>query len=267
MESELKKITLGQKNILLTIFVVFSVALTALIIVATLNKVEYREYIGQEFEAKNTITVSAQGEIFAKPDLAIVNFSVVSERKSVDEAMKENTRKMNAIIDFMKGNGIEDRDLRTIAFRVEPRYEWHNGDRFHHRDRRVLVGYEVHQSLEVRIRDMEKIGVIIQGGTNLGANQVGSLRFTIDNQEGLKNQAREQAITKAKEKAEILASQLGVKLVRIVNFSEDYRRPFIPPFDFGVREVMAPAAELAPPEIEIGEDKIQSFVQITYEIR
>ncbi len=265
MEENLKKFTKNEKSFLLTIFTIFSIALIALIVILALNKIEYRKYIGQEFEARNTITVSAQGEIFAKPDLAIVSFSVVSEAKTVGKAMQENTQKMNAIIDFMKENEIEDRDLKTIALRVNPRYEWHDDEIHHRRDRRVLVGYEVRQSLEVRIRDMGKIGVIIQGGTDLGANQVGSLRFTIDDKEELKNQAREQAIEKAKEKAKVLAAQLDVRLVRIVNFREDRYRPITPRHGFDM-EVMAPMAEGAP-EIKIGEDKIQTFVHITYEIR
>jgi len=255
MESEIKKIIGDKKNILLSVLTIFFIALIVLTVVVIFNKIEYGKYIGQEF--KNTITISGEGEVFARPDLAIVNFLVISEEKTVNSAMQKNREKMNAIIDFMKANEIEERDLRTIAFRVEPRYEWH-------RNRRVLVGYEVHQTLEVRIRNMDKIGTIIQGGTDIGANQVGSLQFTIDNKDGLKNQAREQAIQTAKERAEMLANQLNVRVVRIVNFSEDYHQPIIPGADV-IREAM-PVAPM-PPQIELGEEKIQVIVHITYQIK
>lgn len=263
METEVKKIIGDKKGILLSVFIIFLITLIALIIVVIFNKIEYRKHIGQEF--RNTITVSGEGEIFAKPDLAMVNFSVISEEKTVNEAIQKNTEKMNAIINFMKVNGIEDRDLRTIAFRIEPRYEWRNGNNevFPRQNRRVLVGYEVHQTLEVRIRNMEKIGVIIQGGTDLGANQVGSLQFTVDDKDELKNQAREQAIKMAKEQAKVLTDQLNVRIVRIVNFSENYHQPFIPRAEV-MREAM-PVPML--PEIEPGEEKIQVIVHITYQIK
>lgn len=111
---------------------------------------------------------------------------------------------------------------------------------------------------------MEKIGAIMQGGANLGANQIGNFQFTIDNKEDLKSQVREQAIEEAKEKAKILADQLDVRLIRIVNFNEGFNRPIMPRFD--TMEPMIVKENLTP-EIEIGEDEIQITVQITYEIR
>ena len=159
MGSKLREILGDRKQVLLVILSIFFVFLTVLVFVFILNKIEYGKYIGQEFEARNTITVSGQGKVFAKPDLAVVNFSVISEAKTVNKAMQENTEKMNRIISFMKENEIEDRDLKTIAFRINPRYEWRDNEIYRRRaDRRVLVGYEVRQSLEVRIRDMEKNG-------------------------------------------------------------------------------------------------------------
>ena len=267
MKHNLNKILTSSKNILFTVMSVFFVFVIIFVFVLTLNKIEQGRYIGQEFEAKNTITVSGKGEIFAKPDLAMVNFSVVSEAKTVDLAMIDNTEKMNSIINFMKENGIEDRDLRTIAFRVNSRYEWHNGEVFPRQGgKRVLVGYEVHQSLEVRIRDMDKIGTVIQGGTDFGANKVGTLRFTIDNREELENKARGEAIKEAKEKAKILSSQLGVRMDKIIDFREVNRHRS---FDRLFREELAIEQmdfELAP-EIEVGENKIQVIIEITYQIR
>lgn len=123
MKEKLKEISKNEKSFLLIIFTIFSVSLIALIVALTLNEIEYRKYIGQEFEARNTITVSGQGEVFAKPDLAIVSFSVLSEAKTIATAMQENTQKMNGVIHFMKENGVEDRDLKTTTFRVNPRYD------------------------------------------------------------------------------------------------------------------------------------------------
>ncbi len=228
------------------------------------NKVEEGKYIGQEIQLRNTITVSGKGEIYAKPDLAQVTFSVITEAKTVEEAINENSRKMNQVIEFIKEKGIADKDIKTATFNLYPRYEYHRTESYPYppEGKRVLVGYEVHQSLEVKIRDFSKIGQIIQGATQNGANQVGDLRFTIDKEEELRKQARAQAIKEAKEKAKELASQLGISLGKITNFSENavYPRPY-----FLERAPKGMGEET--PQIEPGENKIEVTVSITYEIR
>jgi uncharacterized protein YggE len=219
-------------------------------------------------ETENTITVSDTGTIYAKPDLALTTFSATNEAETVAEALTENSKNMNAVIDAVKEKGVDEKDLKTTSFNIYPRYEWRqtevclvppcpSGER-------VLVGYEVTQSLQVKIRDMGKIGDIIQAATDAGANQVGDLQLTIDKEDELKKQAREEAIKKAKTKAEELAKQLGVRLVRISNFTESS----IIPIYYGLEKaapVAAGGGEI--PEIETGENKIEVTVSITYEIK
>jgi uncharacterized protein YggE len=236
--------------------------LTIYVFVSVQNKIKEGRYIGQEIESKNTITVSGSGEVYAKPDLALTTFSVLTEKKTIAKAMEENTEKMNAVIDSIKEQGVEEKDLKTTSFNIYPRYEWREKTQFYPSGRRILVGYEIRQSLEVKIRDMEKIGVIIQKATDAGANQVGDLRFTIDDQDEVKKQARGQAIDKAKEKAEELASQLGVKLVRIVSFNEGG----IVPRYYALEEAIGMGGEDKALQIEVGENKIEVSVSITYEI-
>ena len=250
------------KGICILLMVLLFVS-TLYIFASTLNKIKEGRYIGQEIESKNTITVSGTGEVYAKPDLAFTTFSVVTEKKEVAEAMEENTKKMNAIIDSIKEQGVEEKDLKTTDFNIYPRYEWSEKTQFYPSGQRVLVGYEIRQSLEVKIRDMGKIGVIIQKATDAGANQVGNLQFTIDDEDEVKKQAREKAIKEAKDKAKELASQLGVKLVRIVNFSESG----VIPYYYGIKaEDEMASSDAGAPQIETGENKIEVNVSITYEI-
>jgi len=250
------------KGICILLMVLLFVS-TLYIFASTLNKIKEGRYIGQEIESKNTITVSGTGEVYAKPDLALTTFSVVTEKKEVAEAMEENTRKMNTIIDSIKEQGIEEKDLKTTSFNIYPRYEWNERTQFYPNGQRVLVGYEISQSLEVKIRDMEKIGTIIQKATDAGANQVGNLQFTIDDEDEVKKQAREEAIKEAKDKAKELASQLGVKLIRIVNFSESG----VMPYYYGLKaEAEMASSDTEAPQIETGENKIEVNVNITYEI-
>jgi len=252
--------------ILGAVFVIFLIALTISTIVDVQNKIKQGKYIGQEIETKNTITVSGTGEIYAKPDLALISFSVHNEAKTVSAAMAENTANMNAIIMIMKSKEIEDKDLKTTSFNVYPRYEWKKSqiEIWPQPEReRVLVGYEINQSLQVKIRDLNKIGEIIQGATDAGASQVGNLQFTIDNQDELKKQAREDAIKEAKGKAKELANQLGVRLVKITGFSEGGTVPRY--YDYSLKE-MAVSSESSTPQIETGENKIEISVNIIFEI-
>lgn len=256
-----KKKTLFKN--LIIVLTAFLIALTLFTVVAIGNKIKEGKYIGQEIEARNTIIVSATSEIYTKPDLALVVFSVITEAKSVTKATSENTKNMNTIIDFIKNQGVESKDLKTTNFNISPRYEYEKSEIFPYpQGKRILVGYEVRQSLQVRIRDMKKVGVIIQGATTNGANQVDSLQFTVDNQDEFKKQVREQAIDEAKIKAKELASQLGVSLVRITNFSESG----VTPYYYGLERAVGVSDSEGSLQIETGESKIEATVTITYEI-
>jgi len=230
--------------------------------VGALNKLKENRFIGKEAEVKNTISVSGTGEIWTKPDLVLIDFSVVGEKKTVIEAMAENTKKMNSVIEAIKSQGVEEKDLKTTNFSISPRYEWYEKSEIYPAGKRVLVGYEVNQTLQVKIRDLTKIGNIIQVATKAGANQVGDLQFTIDKQDELKSQARKEAIEKAKAKAKEIAGQLGVKLVKITNFSENAIAPI--PYPYFMEKAMSGGAET--PQIQTGENKIEVQVSITYEI-
>jgi uncharacterized protein len=228
------------------------------------NKIQESRYIGQDVSYRNTISVQATGEVYANPDLALTTASVITEAKDVDEALSENTEKMNAVISFLKEQGIEDKDLKTTGFNIYPRYEYHERTEDRPSGERVLVGYEVNQSLEIKIRDLESIGAIIQGVTENGANNVSGLSFTIENQDELKEQSRGEAIEEAKAKAEKLASQLGVKLAKITNFSESSVYPRYYDFSKAASEEMDAGG--AVPSVEPGENKIEVTVNLTYEI-
>ncbi len=259
-----------KKRLFIALGIVLCLFLAALVVstaVDVQNKIKEGKYIGREFEAQEIITVSGQGEIYAKPDLAIVDFSVVSDAKTVAQAMEDNTKKMNAVIEAAKNQGVQDQDLKTVSFNISPRYEWYYQETCLYppcpSGKRVLVGYEITQTLEVKIRDMAKIGGLIQGATDAGANQGGDLQFTIDKQDELLKQAREQAIEKAKNKAKELASQLGVKLVRITNFSESGASRYFPSY---MEAKGLGGAEAPAPQIETGQNKIAVNVSITYQI-
>ena len=225
------------------------------LIVSTL--VDIKEKVGI---SENVITVSDTGVAYAKPDLGLVTATVLSEAQTVTEAMTKNTEKMNSVILAVKGQGVEEKDLQTTSFNIYPRYEWRDSTTLYPEGQRVLAGYEVRQSLEIKIRDLSTIGSIIQAATGAGANQMSDLQLTIDDQEELKKQAREQAIEKAKAKAEELAEQLGIKLMGISSFSEANLAKSSVPMGLG-------GGEGDTTQIAVGENKIEITVYLTYKIK
>ncbi len=251
----------GKKKIfcaLLSVLTIFVVVLILSTSVDVVNKIKEGKYISQNVRMRNSIVISEIGEVYASPDLAVVTFAVVNEAKSVTDAMNENSATMNNVINAVKEQGIEDKDLKTTSFNIYPRYEYSEGTY----GKRTLVEYEVVQELQAKIRDLGKIGIIIERAADSGANRVDDLYLTIDDQDALKKQAREQAIAQAKVKAEELTLQLGVKLGKIVSFNENF---YVPRYDtqFSMKEGIG-GGEV--PDIQTGENKISVSVVITYEI-
>ncbi len=219
----------------------------------------------QDFGIINTITVSGKGEIMAKPDIATVSFGVVKQGVDVATAQKDSSTKMTAVLEVLKENGVEDKDIKTTSYNIYPKYEYHNFTTYPY-GRQIIVGYEVSQTVFVKIRDLEKSGSILSGVGSAGATNISGLTFTIDNEDEMKNTARDLAIKEAKDQAKILAKELGVKLVGITSFSEngDY------PIYYGMEKssaVLGMGGDRAMPAIPTGENTITSQVHITYEIK
>ncbi len=130
-----------------------------------------------------------------------------------------------------------------------------------------IIGYEVSEYISVKVRDLAKSGDIVKGLGDIGISEINGPNFSIENEDKLKEEARKMAIDEAKEKAKALARDLGVRLVRIVNFSENGNYP-MPMYAEGMMaKDSVVSSSLRSPELPTGENKIISNVIITYEIR
>lgn len=251
-----------------------TVALAALAIWAFIGAMkglrEYR-YIGAGTSASNTISVSGQGEAFAVPDIATFTVGVTEEAETVEEAQTAATEKINNIIDALEEEGIEERDIQTTNYNVYPRYEYQQNTAepgFRPPEgQRVLVGFEVSQSLRVKVRDTESAGQILSRVGSLGATNVSGLSFTIDDEDAIKREAREKAITDAKEKAQQLADDLEVGLVRIVGFNESGGGYPEPMYRATLDSAVGMGGAESAPQLPTGENKVTSNVNLVYEIR
>lgn len=229
---------------------------------------EYR-YVGRDVYPSQTISVNGIGEVYAIPDIGQFTFTVRERADTIDEAQANATRKSNAVIEALESRGVEEKDIKTQDYYVGPRYEYIQVQciTFPCPGEERLVGYEVSQTMAVKVRDLETSGDLITAVTEAGATGVSNLSFTIDDMEAIRADARKEAIVDAREKAERLAEDLGVRLIRIAGFYEDGGYGFYEERAMGYGGDMAVMQSAAAPKLPTGENKITSSVSITYEIK
>lgn len=236
---------------------------------------EYR-YIGGGVPSSNTISVSGSGEVFAAPDIANISFTVRESATKVSAAQDKVSVKVKAALAGIRKAGVADKDIKTQNYSSNPTYEWQEGTPVcttsvsicppYRPGKQVITGYEVSQTVTVKVRNLEAVNGLVDGLATAGVTEMQGPNFAIDQEDALQAEARKQAIDKAKAKAEILARDLGVSLVRIVSFSEGNNYPVY------ARAMVSAAgmdsAKAVPaPELPQGENQITSNVTITYEIR
>lgn len=220
-----------------------------------------------------TINVTGKGEVFAKPDVASFTFNVNAKEADAVGAQNMAAKIMGDITSYLSENGVEEKDIKTTDYSLNPRYEYPETRCFDGycppQGEPKLIGYEVNQSVTVKVRETGDAGKLISGVGENGATNVGSITFTIDDEEKLKDDARDAAIKDAEARAKVLAKNLGVRLVRMTGYWEDEGvMPYYEGMGGGVAMDMAMTKEAAlPAELPLGENTITSRVNITYEVK
>ncbi|MBU0722566.1 SIMPL domain-containing protein [Patescibacteria group bacterium] len=203
-------------NKIVTIFVSIMLVVSAVYLgILSWNAIKTHNYIGINPRENYFISITGEGKVTGVPDVAKIQLGYSVEKKTVADAQKENTAKMNAIIDKLKKDfKIDSQDIKTVNYSISPQYEWAPSGK------QTLRGYLVSQDLTVKVREMNKISQVLDVAGAIGINQVGNLFFEIDKPEKLKEEARAKALEQAKSKAEALSDIVGVKLGKIISFSE-----------------------------------------------
>lgn len=226
--------------------------------------------------ATDTITVQGEGEATMPPDVARISFTVENTAATVSGAQAETTKQANAALDFVKQQGVAEKDTRTLSYDISPQYSYPNPRPCTNEfcpayvdSAPKITGYRVAQTIEVTVRDLSAVGELIEGLGGLEVQNVNGPAFALDDSTAGYDAARADAIAKAQAQAKILARALGVKLGKIVTFSESsggYPPPYPYAYGMGGGEAMDKAA-LAAPELPAGENTYYASVSITYEIR
>jgi len=260
-----------QKKRLFNSVITAVILLSVFLGVKTLNSLKESSYIGRGTYAANVITVSGTGEVLAVPDIGSFSFSVVEDGKTVSEAQGKATKKVNTIIDALKAQGIAEKDIKTDSYNSYPRYDYTSqpmcANGYCPPTKQVLSGYEVSQTVSVKIRKTADAGAVLTKVGDLGASNLSGLNFVVDDMTSVQAEARDKAIADAKEKAKVLAKSLGVSLNKIVNFSEGGVSPIYYAMDSKAMSGSVSVQSAMPPQLPTGENKVTSNVSITYEIK
>lgn len=219
-----------------------------------------------------TINVTGEGEATAVPDVATFSFSVRAEGATAAEAQGKSAEAMNAVLDYLRGEGVEEKDIKTAGYNLMPKYTYEERPcafgSWCPPGEQKQDGFEIYQNVTVKVRDTEKAGTLLSGVGERGATDMSSLGFTIDDESALKAEARRLAIEDARKQAEAIAADLGVSLKEITGFYEESGYNGMPYYGMGGDMAMSAKAEMAPtPDVPMGENTVTSRVNLTYSIR
>lgn len=217
-----------------------------------------------------TISVAGEGEVLAVPDIGQFSFSVMAENAEASVAQELSGTKINEILAYLREQGIEDKDIKVEQYNLYPRWRYEERvcpvGSYCPQGERVQDGFEVIQSIAVKVRETKNAPAIIAGVGERGATDISNLSFTIDDVEVLRDEARAKAIDEAKAKAGELAEQLGVRLVRLTAYYEA-ENSYQPYYKAAPMALDAVEESFGGAELPVGEDSTVVRVNVTYEVR
>ena len=203
---------------------------------------------------QHIITMSGHGETHGQPNTATLSAGVSVDAPSAAAALATANKNMQRVLTALTDLGIADKDIQTRNFSVHPQYATGNGEAPR------VTGYQVTNQIEVRLRDIGKLGRALDGLVAAGANQINSVNLSIQDPATLMADARAAAVADARTKAATFAKAAGVSLGSILSINENG--------DNGPRPVVfAAMAKAASVPVALGEETVNAEVTITWEIK
>jgi uncharacterized protein len=255
--------------------------LAIFLLVLTLSALKSYKYIGTGITPSDTIQVTGEGKVTAVPDTATFSVTVQDTASDVQTAQTKATNDGNAIVQYLTSQGVDSSDIQTTDYEIAPQYSYSQAACpnvpvpadgasgavvYCPPGRQTLTGYQVSETLSVKVINTSKAGTLLAGVGGKGASSVSGLTFTVSNQDQLMEQAQQMAIAEAQSKAQALAKSLGVQIVGVVGFNENNGGGPVYPMAFATN-ASAGAVSAPAPEIQTGQNTITDDVTVTYEIQ
>ena len=213
-----------------------------------------------EVKMNRLITLTGHGEVRAVPDMAVINMGVVSSAETARAALDANTKAMTELMANLKAANIEDKDIATSNFSVNPRMDYgQNGGQVP-----KLVGYDVTNSVTVIVHKIDGLGALLDKAVTSGSNQINGISFSVSKPDEAMDEARKLAVKDATHKAQIYASAASINLGNIMSLSENGGMAE-PQVMFSRAKAMA--ADAAPVPIAQGSQILSVDVNISWELK
>ncbi len=243
-----------------------SIITTLIVIIVSIIVVVYTFTQVVDPSSNRNFSVSGKGEINTIPDVATLSFSIITEGGiNIEKLQKENSEKMNKILEKAKQRGVDKKDIKTTNYQVTPRYSYSRCNFGETCPPSKITGYTVRQSISLKIRNFDIIGTLLTDAASVGINSVSGPYFKVENEENAKNDAREKAIARAKEKAEAMAKAGGFRLGRLISIREGGNYSPEPYLRAGGAESIS--IQKTTPTIEPGSQDVTVNITLTYEIK
>lgn len=202
-----------------------------------------------------SISVTGKGIVVARPDSAEISAGVVSNATTAAAALADNTKRMVAVFDGLKGLGIAEREMQTSNFSVSPVYARQPRDANHPP---AIAGYRVSNMVHVRLRDTADVGRVLDRLVALGANNINKVAFVISDRYERLQTALADAVKNARERATLMAGAAGATIGPVLDVREGGAPPARPVF------AMRAMAESDDVPVAAGEETLQVTVQATF---
>ena len=204
-----------------------------------------------------TLSLSAYGEVNRAPDMATISLGVQTEAPTAAEAMRLNAVKMNQVIAALKKGGLADRDIQTSGLSLNPQYVYQ--ENLPPR----LTGYQVSNQVTIIVRDLTKLGQVVDATVNAGATNVGGIQFGLQNSAAAEDAARAEAVKVLLARMNLYARATGYSGARLVTLSEG--GGYSPPQPMPMM-AMARMDKAESTPVQAGELKVRIDVNATFEL-
>jgi uncharacterized protein YggE len=203
------------------------------------------------------ITVNGEGRVSAAPDMAVVNTGVMTRSDTASEALSQNNSAMTQVMGVLRQHGIEQKDIQTSGFNVQPEFNYKNRER-----PPAIIGYRVTNGVTVKVYDLSALAKVLDALVQAGSNQVSGIQFTFKDASSLKDQARRNAYRNARARAELYANEANVKLGKIQLITEGAVSVPLP----RLAHRMKTAEAVSQVPIALGENEIRVTVKVVFNV-
>ena len=167
------------------------------------------------------LTTHGHAEMKVKPDIAYISIGVVTQEHDSAAAVQENATRATALLKAVRGANVADKDIQSQFYGVQPQYDYQVSPA-------VLTGYQVTNNFRVTVRDLSKVGSVIDAASQAGGNQINDVTFDLSDRTQAEGRALALAVVEAKNKAAVMAQAAGVSLGRLMDLSEGGSPTFQP---------------------------------------